>query len=92
MKKNHEVIETIFLILQVGITMMVTFGICFGIGYLIDRKFGTHWIFLFIVLGILSGYRAVYLLIKKHIKGRDEDEPEDWVKKAFDVDDENQTR
>ena len=91
MKKDHEVLETIFLILQVGITMMVTLGICFGLGYLIDRKFGTHWIFFFIVLGILSGYRAVYLLIKKHIKGSKEDEPEEWVKKAFDKVDEDKT-
>ncbi len=88
MKKNHEVLETLFLVLQVGITMMVTFGICFGAGYFIDKKFGTKLIFFFIVLGILSGYRAVYLLIKKHIHGKEE-EPEEWVKKAFNKDDED---
>lgn len=87
---DHEVIRSLVLVLQVGISMLVPIAICFSAGYLIDRHFGTKWIFAFIVLGILSAYRATYLLIKSHIKRTDDDEPEEWVKKAFNKDDEDQ--
>ena len=75
---------TLFLILQIGITMLVTFGLCFAAGLLLDRKFGTKLLWVFIVLGILSGYRAVYLLIRRHIRGKAYERtiPE-WERKAF---------
>ncbi len=88
MKEQRPVLETLFLILQIGITMMVTFGLCFAIGLLLDRHFGTKLLWVFILLGIASGYRAVYLLIRRHIKGKtyDTEEPE-WAKRAFHPDD-----
>ena len=90
MKEKREVLETLFLILQVGITMLVTFGLCFAIGFFLDKNLGTHLLWLFIILGILSGYRAVYLLIRKYIKGNanGRSEPE-WAKGAFHPDDED---
>ena len=90
MKEKREVLDTLFLVLQVGITMLVTFGLCFAIGFFLDKHFGTKLLWLFIILGILSGYRAVYLLIRKHIKGNanDKTEPE-WAKRAFHPDDED---
>ena len=89
MKERNEVLSTLFLILQVGITMMVTFGLCFAIGFLLDKNLGTRLLWVFIVLGILSGYRAVYLLIRHHIKGKAfEKEKPDWYDKAFAADNE----
>ena len=90
MKEHRPVLETLFLILQVGITMMVTFGLCFVIGLLLDRHLGTHLLWVFILLGIASGYRAVYLLIRRHIKGNtDETEEPEWAKRAFHPDDQD---
>ena len=84
MKERNEVLHTLFFILQVGITMLVTFGLCFAIGFLLDKYLGTHLLWVFIVLGILSGYRAVYLLIRHSIKGKAfEREKPDWYDKAF---------
>ncbi len=90
MKDNREVLGTLYLILQVGITMMVTFGLCFAIGFFLDKYLGTKLLWVFILLGILSGYRAVYLLIRRHIKGsaNERKEPE-WAKRAFHPDDED---
>ncbi|GEM_PF-1992793 len=90
MKEKREVFEILFLILQVGITMLVTVGLCFTIGILLDKYLGTHLLWVFIVLGILSGYRAVYLLIRRYIKGsaNGRNQPE-WAKKAFHSDDED---
>ena len=90
MKEKRDVMETLFLILQVGITMLVTFGLCFAIGFFLDKYLGTKLLWLFIILGILSGYRAVYLLIRRHIGGKayERKKPE-WAKKAFHPDDED---
>ena len=86
-KEKSEVLNTLFLILQVGITMLVTFGLCFAIGLWLDNRFGTKLLWVFIVLGILSGYRAVYLLVRKHIKNKDKDPRQpDWAEKAFSKD------
>ncbi len=84
MKEKREVLGTLFLILQVGITMLVTFGLCFAIGFFLDKQFGTKLLWVFIVLGILSGYRAVYLLIRHHIRDSSggKDKPE-WFDRAF---------
>ena len=90
MKEKREVLETLFLILQVGITMLVTFGLCFAIGFLLDKYLGTKLLWVFILLGIASGYRAVYLLIRRHIKGNaNEDKQPEWAKRAFHSDDED---
>ena len=90
MKEKREVLDTLFLVLQVGITMLVTFGLCFAIGFFLDKYLGTKLLWVFIILGILSGYRAVYLLIRRHIKGsaNGRNEPE-WAKRAFHPDDED---
>jgi len=86
-KEKGEVLNTLFLILQVGITMLVTFVLCFALGLWLDNRFGTKLLWVFILLGILSGYRAVYLLLRKHIKNKDKDPRQpDWTEKAFAAD------
>ncbi len=87
----------LFLILQIGITMLVSIFLCTGLGYLLDRCFGTKFIIIIgIVLGVLGGYRAVYLLIKKFIakdkKDDKSDKDREWVKKAFGESDETTKR
>ena len=68
MKKQNEVIKMLFLISQIGITMLTTIFLCTGVGYLLDKMFNTKWIIIvFIVLGILAGYKSVYILIKRFI-------------------------
>lgn len=83
--KHHEVFEKLYLILQVGITMLTPILLCMAAGYFIDRRFGTSLLAYFIIIGVLSGYRAVYSLLKSHIKeSKEKDEPDqEWVKKAF---------
>lgn len=50
---------------QVGITMVVTIGMCFFIGKWIDKKLGTDVIFLaiFTLLGIGAAFRNLYVLV-----------------------------
>ena len=85
MKVNNDVISKLVLISQIGITMLTAIAIGFVLGYYIDKFLGTHLLLIFIVLGILGGYRSVYKLIKNEIKGSAKQNYEDkeWVKKAF---------
>lgn len=67
MGNNNQVWKTLYLILQIGITMLTTIFLCLGLGYLVDKYFGTKLMAWFIVLGVVAGFRATYLLIKQFV-------------------------
>ena len=68
MNNNHnQVLRMLFLVTQIGFTMLTTIFLCIGIGYLIDKHFETKLMVWFIVLGVISGFRSVYILIRKSI-------------------------
>ena len=64
---EHQVLKMLFLITQIGITMLVTIFLSMGIGYLIDKYFGTKFMVWFIVLGVCAGFRSVAIVIKRFI-------------------------
>lgn len=70
-KERSRVVKMIYLITQIGFTMLVTIFLCIGVGYLIDRRFGTHLMVWFILLGVLAGCRSVYILIRKFLDNSD---------------------
>ncbi|MBQ9233599.1 MAG: AtpZ/AtpI family protein [Lachnospiraceae bacterium] len=65
--KEHQVLKMLFLITQIGITMLATIFLSMGIGYLIDKYFGTKLMVWFIVLGVGAGFRSVAIVIKRFI-------------------------
>lgn len=72
MKFNSSVYQTLSLITQFGINMIVPIFLCSFLGMYLDEKFGTS--FLMIVLffvGAVSGGYNVYRLSKKHLKKTD---------------------
>lgn len=69
---NRQVMRMIFLISQIGITVLTTIFLSMGIGYLIDRKFGTHLMVWFIIFGVLAAFKSAYMIIKKFIGREDE--------------------
>ena len=66
----YNIIKSLSKISQVGITMVVTIGLCFFIKKWLDEKRSTNIIFLaiFTLLGIGAGFRNVYILIMKDYK------------------------
>lgn len=64
---NRQVFHTFYLVMQIGITMLVTIFICLGLGYAVDHFLGTHLMVIFIILGVVAGFRSVYILIKKFV-------------------------
>lgn len=73
MKGMNQVIKMLSLITQVGFTMLCSIGLCSLVGYFIDSRFHTHTFIIFIILGVVSGYRGVYILIKQTIKPSQEE-------------------
>lgn len=68
MNPNHsQVVKMLFLISQIGITMLVTIFLCIAIGMAIDKFFGTKLLVWFIVLGVISGFRSVFILVRGYI-------------------------
>lgn len=63
--------KTLYLITQIGFTMVVTIFISMGIAYLINRIFGKDFMVWFIVIGVLAGFRSVYILIRKFLDDSD---------------------
>lgn len=61
---------------QVGITMVVTIGLCFFIGKWLDEKLGTNVIFLsiFTLLGIGAAFRNLYVMVILDYKKQEEKE------------------
>ena len=61
---------------QVGITMVVTIGMCFLIGKYLDKWLGTNMIFLFIftILGIGAAFRNLYVMVMLDYKKEEKKE------------------
>lgn len=58
------------MVTQFTIHMLVPIGMCSYVGYLIDRKLGTSFIFILLFfVGAMAGGRNVYLLAKKISEG-----------------------
>ncbi len=64
---KHQVIKSLYLITQISVTMLTAIFMCIGIGYLVDKWFETKLMVWFIILGVVSGFRAVYILIRRHL-------------------------
>lgn len=66
-QNNNQVMRMIFLISQIGITMLTTIFMCIGIGWLLDHFLHTHLLGWFIGIGCVAGINSVYILIKRFL-------------------------
>jgi ATP synthase protein I len=75
-KETRDSMEHLALVSQVGLTMAGSIGLCFAIGYFLDKWLGTRGIFLviFIILGVIGGGVTVYRQIMKVTEPGDQDE------------------
>ena len=67
MQERGRVVKMMTLILHIGITMLSSIFIGGAIGYLIDKKFGTSTFLVFLIIGIIGGFRGVYKVIRQVI-------------------------
>ena len=68
-KETRKSLIQVANISSMGIALGVTIFGCFFIGLYLDRKFGTahFFTFLFLLIGILAGFKNIYGLIKKSL-------------------------
>ena len=75
MKDNSIIIRSLSMISQFTIHMLVPICMCSYLGYILDEKWNTDFMFIFLFfVGALAGGRNVYRLAKK-ISGGDDKMP-----------------
>ena len=69
-KSNREVMTALSLILQIGLAILVCMGMSLGIGYYLDKLFGTRFILIiFMVIGFLASIRSMLVLTGRYRPG-----------------------
>ena len=73
-KNRREIAKAFSMILQIGLTMMICMGISLGIGYYLDKMFGTKWLtIVMMVIGILAALRSMLVLTGVYHPGQSKD-------------------
>lgn len=73
---NRKTFQTLTLVTQLGLTMIVSIGVTCALGIWLDRRLGTSWItIVMFVIGTIAGCQGVYRMIQK-IYGDDERDKE----------------
>ena len=74
-KYKKSVYQSLAVITQFGINMLVPIFLCSLAGMFLDRKLGTaFWFVLLFFVGALAGFRNIFILARKIYEGDSEDE------------------
>lgn len=78
MKKRNEIVRSLAMVTQLGVSMLAPVILCATIGLWLDEKFGWSVTAVLLVLGILAGARNSWIMLKQvqqlSLKGRQKDE------------------
>lgn len=74
-KKNRREIVTAFsMILQIGLAMLICMGVSLGIGYYLDKMFGTKcFVIIMLIIGMLAALRSMLVLTGVYHPGQPKD-------------------
>ena len=78
-EERRQLFRTLWFLSSVGISMVAATFIGLAMGYYLDKWLGTSpWLTLvFLVLGIVSGFRNIFILTRRELrrqeKARDDD-------------------
>lgn len=79
-KDNRSVIQTLTLIFQFGISMLVLIFLCSILGVWLGNRTGINWLMIpFFFMGALAGFTNIYKTVRKLY--RQEEKKENHVKK-----------
>ena len=77
-KYKRSVYQSLAVITQFGINMLVPIFMCSFAGLFLDRKLGTAFCFvLLFFVGAIAGFRNIYILARKIYEGDKEDDRQD---------------
>ena len=73
MKYHKTVYQSLAMITQFGLTMLVPILLCSFLGWYLDEKLQTSWLFVALFfIGALAGFRNIFILSKKIFQTRDD--------------------
>ena len=73
MKENSKIVRSLSMISQFTIHMLVPICMCSYVGYFLDKKLDTSFLFIFLFfIGAMAGARNVYLLAIKISGGQEQ--------------------
>ena len=71
-KDRSKVYQSFALVTQFGITMLVPIALCSFLGWYLDKRLETDFLFvLLFFVGALAGFRNVYILARKVYEKKD---------------------
>ncbi|MDE6221889.1 MAG: AtpZ/AtpI family protein [Lachnospiraceae bacterium] len=74
-KYKKSVYQSLAVLTQFGINMLVPIFLCSFAGLFLDRKLGTAFMFvLLFFVGALAGFRNIFILARKIYEGDNKDE------------------
>lgn len=68
MKYKKEVYQSLALITQLGISMIVPIFLCFFLGVFLEKRINFPFTVILFILGALAGFRNVQVLVKSFYK------------------------
>ena len=75
---NRKTFQTLALVTQLGLTMVVSIGMTSALGIWLDKRLGTSWItIVMFVLGTVAGVQSVWRMIKKIYGDEEQDKERD---------------
>jgi F0F1-type ATP synthase assembly protein I len=78
-KYKSAVYQSLAVITQFGINMLVPIFLCSFVGLFIDKKLGTgFWFVLLFFVGALAGFRNIFILAKKIYEGDKDGDKQDY--------------
>ena len=67
-----KVYQSFALVTQFGITMLVPIALCSFLGWYLDQRLGTEFLFvLLFFVGALAGFRNIFILARKVYENKD---------------------
>ena len=80
MKKRNDIVRSLAMVTQLGISMLAPVVLCAFIGSWLDERYGWSVTAILLILGILAGARNTWILLKQiqppSSKERQKDEEE----------------
>lgn len=71
-KNRREIMTALAMILQIGLAVLVCMAMSIGIGWYLDKLFGTKFILIiFMVIGFLASIRSMMVLTGRYKPGSD---------------------
>lgn len=83
MKYKKSVYQSITMITQFGINMLVPIFLCSYAGMYLDKKLGTNFLMVtFFFAGALSGFRNIYIVAKRIYEKKEKEDVHDKKNKT----------